>query len=91
MKPYPHLFSPIKIGPYTLKNRIEAAPVNISNLTQDGYPTPENIAIFEGKARGGAAIVNLGEYIRFIQGIVPEVYWEKVFFHNANRIYGLGL
>ena len=28
-------------------------------------------------------IVNLGEYIRFIQGIVPEVYWEKVFFHNA--------
>ena len=36
-------------------------------------------------------IVNLGEYIRFIQGIVPEVYWEKVFFHNANRIYGLGL
>ena len=61
MKKYPHLFSPIKIGPYTLKNRIEAAPVNISNLTKDGYLTPENIAIFEGKARGGAAIVNMGE------------------------------
>ncbi len=61
MKKYPHLFSPIKVGPYTLKNRIEAAPVNISNLTQDGYLTPENIAIFEGKARGGAAIVHMGE------------------------------
>lgn len=61
MKKYPLLFSPIKIGPYTLKNRIEAAPVNISNLTQDGYLTPENIAIFEGKAKGGAAIVNMGE------------------------------
>jgi len=36
-------------------------------------------------------IVNLGEYIRYIQGIVPEEHWEKVFFHNANRIYGLGL
>lgn len=36
-------------------------------------------------------IVNLGEYIAFIQGIVPEPHWEKVFFHNANRIYGLGL
>jgi predicted TIM-barrel fold metal-dependent hydrolase len=36
-------------------------------------------------------IVNLGEYIRFVQGVVPEQYWEKVFFHNANRIYGLGL
>ena len=36
-------------------------------------------------------IVNLAEYIQFIQRIVPEEYWEKVFFHNANRIYGLGL
>lgn len=61
MKKYPLLFSPVKVGPYTLKNRIEASPVNISNLTQDGYLTPENIAIFEGKARGGAAIVNMGE------------------------------
>ncbi len=34
-------------------------------------------------------IVNLEEYIRFIQRIVPEAQWEKVFFHNASRIYGL--
>ncbi|MGI5962213.1 MAG: amidohydrolase family protein [Lawsonibacter sp.] len=36
-------------------------------------------------------IVNLEEYIRFIQGMIPEKYWEAVFFQNANRIYGLGL
>ena len=36
-------------------------------------------------------IVNLGEYIHFIQRIVPEAQWEKVFFHNASRIYGLDL
>ncbi len=36
-------------------------------------------------------IVNLEEYIRFIQRLVPEKHWEKVFFSNANRIYGLGL
>lgn len=36
-------------------------------------------------------IVNLGEYIEFIQRIVPENQWEKVFFSNANTIYGLGL
>ena len=36
-------------------------------------------------------IVNLGEYIEFIKRLVPEEHWEKVFFHNANRIYGLGL
>ena len=36
-------------------------------------------------------IVNLEEYIEFIKRLVPEEHWEKVFFHNANRIYGLGL
>ena len=36
-------------------------------------------------------IVNLGEYIGYIQRIVPERHWDKVFFENANRIYRLGL
>ena len=36
-------------------------------------------------------IVNLGEYAEFIRRLVPEKYWERVFFDNANRIYGLGL
>ena len=36
-------------------------------------------------------IINLEEYIRFIQRLLPEKRWEQVFFRNANRIYGLGL
>ena len=36
-------------------------------------------------------IVNLGEYIGYIQRIVPERYWEPGFYDNANRIYRLGL
>ena len=36
-------------------------------------------------------IVNLEEYIGFIRRLVPEEQWERVFFCNANRIYGLGL
>ncbi len=36
-------------------------------------------------------IVNLGEYVAFIRALVPERHWERVFFQNANRIYGLGL
>ena len=36
-------------------------------------------------------IVNLGEYIRYIQRIVPQAHWEQVFFDSANRIYRLGL
>ena len=36
-------------------------------------------------------IVNLEEYISFVGRLLPEKHHEKVFFHNANGIYGLGL
>lgn len=61
MHPYPHLFQPLRLGRTVLKNRIEAAPVSVSNLTPQAHFTPENIAVFERKAKGGAAIVNMGE------------------------------
>ena len=34
-------------------------------------------------------IVNLGEYIAFVRSLVPEEAWERVFFQNARRVYGL--
>lgn len=58
---YPNLWSPIKIGSLTVRNRIESAPVGMSDLTPEGYLTPLNIAAYEVKARGGAGIVSLGE------------------------------
>lgn len=36
-------------------------------------------------------IVHYGDYIEFISRLVPEQYWDKVFFDNANYIYKLGL
>ena len=36
-------------------------------------------------------LVNMGEYIAFIKAVIPERHWEEVFFHNANRIYNLGM
>lgn len=36
-------------------------------------------------------LVNLEEYVNFIERLIPEEEQEKVFFSNANRIYGLGL
>lgn len=36
-------------------------------------------------------IVNLAEYAAFIRRLVPQAHWDAVFFHNANRVYGLGL
>lgn len=61
MHPYAHLFKPLRLGRTVLKNRIEAAPVSVANLTPQAHFTPDNIAIFERKAKGGAAIVNMGE------------------------------
>jgi len=61
MTKHPHLMSPLQIGSFTLKNRIEACPMAASNLTPEAYFTRENIAVFEQRAKGGAAIVNMGE------------------------------
>lgn len=58
---HPNLMAPLQIGAFTLKNRIEACPMATSNLTPQAYFTPENIAVFEDRAKGGAAIVNMGE------------------------------
>ncbi len=60
---YPMLFSPIKIGGITLKNRIIAAPMTYPILTSDGCLTPEAAAFYELRAKGGAAAVMVSEVI----------------------------
>jgi 2,4-dienoyl-CoA reductase-like NADH-dependent reductase (Old Yellow Enzyme family)/thioredoxin reductase len=50
----------MKLGPYTLRNRIEAAPMG-AHGSSDGFLTKENTAYYELRAKGGAAIVTLGE------------------------------
>ena len=58
---YPHLFSPLKIGPLTMRNRIEAAPMGFSDTLTNGYFCKENVAMYQAFAKGGAAIVTVGE------------------------------
>lgn len=60
---YPHLFQPITIGNVTLKNRIFSAPTSLNWGAVDGNLTPETIAYYELKAKGGAAVVTMGESI----------------------------
>ncbi|HWQ78795.1 MAG TPA: FAD-dependent oxidoreductase [Anaerovoracaceae bacterium] len=52
---YPHLFSPLKVGKLTFRNRIIATPGSPTSELQD------QIAFYENKAKGGAACVTLGE------------------------------
>ena len=57
---YPNLFKPLTIRGLTMKNRIMSAP-NMLFHTIDGRPTEYYVSYLEHKARGGAAIVTLGE------------------------------
>jgi len=61
MKKYPNLFSPLKLGNLTLKNRIIAAPTGARYITDEGHFTRDTTAIYELKAAGGAAAVTLGQ------------------------------
>ena len=60
---FPNLFSPLKIGDLTLKNRIISAPMTYPILTSDGCLTPEAAAFYELRAKGGAAVVTVSELI----------------------------
>ncbi len=58
---YPLLTSPLKLGNLTLKNRMISAPTSLAEVGPNGTFSPENIAYYELRAKGGAAIVNVGE------------------------------
>ncbi|MBN1632003.1 MAG: FAD-binding protein, partial [Thermoleophilia bacterium] len=60
---FPHLFTPLKVGSLTFKNRIESAPTSLAELSAEGYLTRDNIAYYKLKAKGGAAVVTVGESI----------------------------
>jgi 2,4-dienoyl-CoA reductase-like NADH-dependent reductase (Old Yellow Enzyme family)/thioredoxin reductase len=60
---FPNLFSPIKIGSLTLKNRIVSAPTSVAELSPECHLTRDNIAYYKLKAKGGAAVVTVGESI----------------------------
>lgn len=60
---FPALFTPLKLGGVTLKNRIISAPMTFPVLTSDGCLTPEAIAFYELRAKGGAAVVTVSEVI----------------------------
>ena len=51
------LFSPYNIGTRALKNRIVMGPMGTNLSNPDGSITPEEIAYYETRARGGAGMI----------------------------------
>ncbi len=60
---YPYLCSPLKLGTLTLKNRMISAPMGFPELTSEGLLTRDAIAFYELRAKGGAAVVTVGEAV----------------------------
>ena len=61
MSKYDLLLSPFKLGNLTLKNRMVSAPTSLAEMGPGGVFSPENIAYYELRAKGGAAIVTVSE------------------------------
>lgn len=58
---YPNLFRPMQLGSLTMRNRIISAPNMMCALNADGSPTDYMVGYYEEKAKGGAAIVTVGD------------------------------
>ena len=57
---HPHLLSPGRINGLELRNRILMCPMGDNQATVDGFVTPQQIAYFEARAKGGAALLTVG-------------------------------
>ena len=58
---FTHVFQPMKLRNYTVRNRIEVSPAEPFLCTSDGMITPEFIKFTAAFARGGAGIVTVGD------------------------------
>jgi N,N-dimethylglycine/sarcosine dehydrogenase len=53
---FPNLFSPLRLGPLTLKNRI-CVSAHADSLAEQGLPTERTLLYYEARARGGAGFL----------------------------------
>lgn len=58
---YPHLFSPIKVGKLTIKNRIEIPPMGVNLGRSDGFVTAEYYLWVKRLAKSGAGLVTVSD------------------------------
>ena len=60
---YKHVFAPIRIRGVDFKNRLEMAPPSPNLADPDGRVTPEFVELFRSIAKGGVAIISVGNSI----------------------------
>jgi 2,4-dienoyl-CoA reductase-like NADH-dependent reductase (Old Yellow Enzyme family)/thioredoxin reductase len=58
---FPHLFSPLKVGTHTYRNRVVAAPIYCGTFSTIPFLSSVFFQAFEERSRGGCAQVTVGE------------------------------
>jgi len=78
---YRYLFSPLRVGPIVVRNRIVFA-AHLTNYAQDGLPTAQHAAYYAARAAGGTGLIITEEhsthptdwpYEKLIHGFHPAV------------------
>lgn len=71
---YKLLFSPIKVGPLTFKNRLFASPISLFDLRpgKQYLPSAKDLAFYRLRAMGGAALVTVGDSAVHPNGLAPD-------------------
>ncbi|MCU1622263.1 MAG: 2,4-dienoyl-CoA reductase [Frankiales bacterium] len=81
MSRYPHLLSPLRVGPLTLKNRVVFS-AHLTNYAEYGKPSEQHAAYYAARAAGGAGLIITEEhsthvtdwpYEKLIHGFDPAV------------------
>ncbi len=82
---FPLLFSPLRIGPMTIPNRIVMPAMNMS-YADDGYINEQLLNFYKARAIGGAGLIiiggcyidQIGMGIRMMIGIDDDKYIDKL-------------
>jgi mycofactocin system FadH/OYE family oxidoreductase 2 len=58
---YRYLFSPLRVGPVVLGNRVVFS-AHLTNYAEDGHPTGQHAAYYAARARGGVGLIITEEH-----------------------------
>ncbi|GAA1158753.1 2,4-dienoyl-CoA reductase (NADPH2) [Kitasatospora gansuensis] len=61
MTAYRHLFTPLRVGPLTLANRVVFS-AHLTNYAEDGLPSEQHAAYYAARAAGGAGMIITEEH-----------------------------
>jgi len=70
---FPHLLSPLRVGPKTLRNRVLVTG-HVDRLAENSLPTPAQAAYQAARARGGAGLQITGAQAIHPSGRLPNPY-----------------